>query len=172
MGGIRDAALILLLPCRTGLRKINLASVLIGNGFTDPLLQYASYAPMLCTNATGHGPLISERECTKLKAALPRCEALVKACYGESALRLGTFEERRTRSDSLRGRIAGDERDSGLCVAAYVYCEAKLTSAYIKTGRSTYDITKFGDYAENDWIEEWLNQCVPSSSPPERLDAD
>ena len=55
---------------------------MIGNGSTDPLLQYASYAPVACTNETGYGPLISKRECTKLKAAVPRCEALVKACYG------------------------------------------------------------------------------------------
>ena len=62
--------------------EIRLASTMIGNGFTDPLLQYASYAPVACTNETGYGPLISKRECTKLKAAVPRCEALVKACYG------------------------------------------------------------------------------------------
>ncbi|KWU44075.1 carboxypeptidase Y, partial [Rhodotorula sp. JG-1b] len=113
--------------------EIRLASTMIGNGFTDPLLQYASYAPVACTNETGYGPLISKRECTKLRAAVPRCEALVKACYG-------------------------NERNSALCIAAYVYCEAKLTSAYAATGLSMYDMTKKGDYKEGKWIEAWLNK--------------
>lgn len=54
----------------------------------------------------------------------------------------------------------GDVHNSALCVAAYVFCEARLTSAYAATGLSMYDMTKKGDYVENKWIEEWLNKCA------------
>lgn len=59
-----------------------------------------------------------------------------------------------------RSRLAGNERNSALCIAAYVYCEAKLTSAYAATGLSMYDMTKKGDYKEGKWIEAWLNKCA------------
>lgn len=70
--------------------------------------------------------------------------------------------------------FAGDERNSALCIAAYVYCEAKLTSAYAATGRSMYDMTKKGDYKEGKWIEAWLNECVvlsPFGSKPQFLES-
>ena len=71
-----------------------------------------------------------------------------------------------------RSRLVGNERNSALCIAAYVYCEAKLTSAYAATGLSMYDMTKKGDYQEGKWIEAWLNKCVSRSSSaifPDRL---
>lgn len=61
--------------------------------------------------------------------------------------------------------LVGNERNSALCIAAYVYCEAKLTSAYGATGFSMYDMTKKGDYKEGKWIEAWLNKCASRSSP-------
>ncbi|BGP06618.1 hypothetical protein JCM10049v2_002442 [Rhodotorula toruloides] len=116
-----------------GLRHINLVSVMIGNGFTNPLTQYASYYPTVCTNQTGYGPYVSPRECRKMQEALPRCQSLVKACWD-------------------------DLRNSALCVSASVYCETRLTSPYFATGRSSYDMTKFGEYEEEKWIAEWLNR--------------
>ncbi|BGP23364.1 hypothetical protein JCM10295v2_002260 [Rhodotorula toruloides] len=116
-----------------GLRHINLVSVMIGNGFTNPITQYASYYPTVCTNQTGYGPYVSKRECRKMKEALPRCQSLVRACWD-------------------------DPHNSALCVSASVYCETRLTSPYFATGRSSYDMTKFGEYEEEKWIAEWLNR--------------
>ncbi|KAK4331545.1 putative serine carboxypeptidase [Rhodotorula toruloides] len=118
---------------RKGLRNINLVSIMIGNGFTNPLTQYASYYPTVCTNQTGYGPYVSPRECRKMREALPRCQSLVRSCWD-------------------------DLHNSALCVSASVYCETRLTSPYFATGRSSYDMTKFGGYEEEGWIAEWLNR--------------
>ncbi|GJN87454.1 hypothetical protein Rhopal_000403-T1 [Rhodotorula paludigena] len=114
------------------LRKINLSSVMIGNGFTDPLRQYASYFPTVCTNKTGYGPYVDAVGCQKMESALPACQSLVKACYEHPS-------------------------NSALCVSASAFCETRLTEFYFKTGRSSYNMEKFGDYVEEKWIEHWLN---------------
>lgn len=62
--------------------KIDLRSVLVGNGFTNALTQYPAYYPTVCTNQTGYGPFISKDECADMQKALPRCKALVKSCFG------------------------------------------------------------------------------------------
>ncbi|BGP38665.1 hypothetical protein JCM10449v2_002600 [Rhodotorula kratochvilovae] len=103
-----------------GLREINLVSTLIGNGFTDPLRQYATYYPTVCTNQMG-GPYLDEAGCKKIDRALPPCQSLVKACY------------------------------------ASAYCETRLMEPYFATGRSSFNVEKFGDYVEEKWIAHWLN---------------
>lgn len=108
--------------CRNGVAKINLKSVLIGNGFTNPKLQYAYYYPTVCTNttgtlnpsllvlcsslthsaSTGYGPYVSEKDCASMAAALPRCQALVQKCYD-------------------------DPSNAAVCLSANQYCEATQT---------------------------------------------
>lgn len=63
--------------------KIPLKSVMVGNGFTNPLIQYPAYYPTVCTNQTGYGPFIGADECENMQKTLPRCEALVQRCFGE-----------------------------------------------------------------------------------------
>ncbi|TNY19149.1 Alpha/Beta hydrolase protein [Rhodotorula diobovata] len=115
-----------------GLRKINLVSTLIGNGFTDPLRQYAQYHPTVCTDQMG-GPFVDERGCAKMERALPGCQSLVKACYDRPHV-------------------------SALCASASAYCETRVTAPYFETGRSSYNMLKFGDYKEEKWIAQWLNR--------------
>ncbi|GAA5855462.1 hypothetical protein JCM8547_007842 [Rhodosporidiobolus lusitaniae] len=116
----------------TGYKKINLVSVLIGNGFTNPLLQYQSYIPAVCSSELG-GPYVDASGCKKLEEAWPVCERLVKACWD-------------------------DPRDSALCLSAYHYCETRMTAPYQATGRSDYNFRKYGEYEEGEWIEGWLNR--------------
>ncbi|GAA6062652.1 hypothetical protein JCM10212_003464 [Sporobolomyces blumeae] len=116
-----------------GLKHINLASILVGNGFTDPKTQYASYIPTVCGNTTGYGPYLDEKTCDKMRETLPRCQELSQKCYDNPS-------------------------NSALCLASYQYCENTQTGAYYKSGRNPYDMTKFGDYAEEEWIERWLNK--------------
>lgn len=65
------------------LPAINLKSVLIGNGFTNPKTQYGAYIPVACTNSTGYGPYVDEKSCEKMAATLPRCQELEQKCYGK-----------------------------------------------------------------------------------------
>ncbi|GAA5905405.1 S10 family peptidase [Sporobolomyces salmoneus] len=114
------------------LKPINLVSILVGNGFTDPKTQYGSYIPTVCTNSTGYGPFLDEPTCDKMRETLPRCQSLVQECYDDPA-------------------------SATKCSTAFQYCENSQSGPYDKTGRSPYDMEKFGEYEENEWIESWLN---------------
>jgi cathepsin A (carboxypeptidase C) len=61
------------------LTKINLASVILANGWTNPLEQYPSIPDWLC-----EGPYAlfepESRECKGLRRSVPRCRSLTEAC--------------------------------------------------------------------------------------------
>ncbi|SGZ17102.1 BQ5605_C020g09095 [Microbotryum silenes-dioicae] len=117
-----------------GKPKINLQGVLIGNGFTNPKMQYGAYFPTGCTNSTGYGPYVDAKDCASMAAALPRCQALIQKCYD-------------------------DPTDAAVCLSANQYCEATQTERYYETGRNPYDMEKFGGYAEEPDVAKWLNRA-------------
>ncbi|CEQ41860.1 SPOSA6832_03622, partial [Sporobolomyces salmonicolor] len=150
-----------------GMRHINLVSALIGNGFTNPKIQYASYYPTVCTNTTGYGPFVDEEHCAKMQKALPRCQALIQMCYGvylslttrplsRPRNELGA-PKRLTFSASCFEPRTDNPSDSTICLAGNQYCEATQTEYYYETGRNPYDNQKFGDYVEEKQIAHWLN---------------
>ena len=94
-------------------RNINLQSVLIGNGLTDPYTQYAYYRPMACGEG-GYPAVLNEDECRGMDNALPRCQSMIKSCY---------------ESESL-----------WYCVPASIYCNNAFMGPYQRTGRNVYDI--------------------------------
>ena len=118
-------------------RNINLKSVLIGNGLTDPYTQYAYYRPMACGEG-GHEAVLSESECQGMDSALPRCQSLIERCY--------------------------DSGSAWSCVPATIYCNNAMMGPYQRTGRNVYDIR--GDcedssnlcYSAMGWISEYLGQ--------------
>jgi len=117
-------------------RNINLQSVLIGNGLTDPYTQYEQYRPMACGEG-GWPAVLNEQECQSMDNALPRCQSLIQSCYN---------------SESVWS-----------CVPASIYCNNALIGAYQRTGRNPYDVRvdcKGGSlcYDELDWIQKYLNQ--------------
>jgi carboxypeptidase C (cathepsin A) len=64
-----------------GVVKINLVSVILANGITDPLNQMPSIPDFVCE---GPYPVYDDPtgpECTALRSKLPLCERLIKACY-------------------------------------------------------------------------------------------
>jgi len=117
-------------------RNINLQSILIGNGITDPLTQYDYYRPMAC--GEGGSPAVLEpSECQSMDNALPRCKALIENCY---------------KSESAWS-----------CVPATIYCNNAIVGPYQRTGMNPYNIRKKCGtsalcYDEADWISKWLNQ--------------
>lgn len=117
-------------------RSFELASVLIGNGYVDPLVQFEYYKPMACGEG-GYQPVLSEEACTQMERDYPKCRILEEVCY-----KLPT---------------------SLTCVPAEIYCNQKLGVPYYDTGLNPYDIRKRCDdegglcYEQMDWIDEYLN---------------
>ncbi|KAJ5679884.1 Carboxypeptidase [Penicillium macrosclerotiorum] len=118
-------------------RNINLKSVLIGNGLTDGLTQYAYYRPMACGDG-GYPAVLDESSCRSMDNALPRCQSMIKACY--------------------------DSESSWLCVPASIYCNNALLAPYQQTGQNVYDVRgKCEDtsnlcYKGMGYVSEYLNQ--------------
>ena len=123
-------------------RNINLQSVLIGNGLTDPYTQYAYYRPMAC----GESPwprVLDESTCTSMDGSLGTCQNLISGCY--------------------------DSESVWSCVPAAIYCNNAMIGPYQASGQNPYDIRRpCGDnplcYDGLDYISKWLNR-------PEALEA-
>ena len=63
------------------IKHINLASVILGNGLTDPYVQMASVPDYACS---GPYPIYDDPEgpeCMALRTKVPTCQRLIKACY-------------------------------------------------------------------------------------------
>ncbi|KAH9051982.1 Alpha/Beta hydrolase protein [Lactarius vividus] len=123
------------------LAKINLASVILANGITDPYFQMASLPDYACD---GPYPIYDDPEgpqCVALRTKVPTCQRLIKSCYD--------FNSRLT------------------CVPAALYCETQLFGPLQQTGLNVYDVRRKCDrskdadgplcYKEIGWTETWLN---------------
>jgi cathepsin A (carboxypeptidase C) len=93
--------------------KINLAGIGIGNGLTDPEIQYNFY-PYMANNNTYGVKAVSEETYQNMLDHMPRCIDMIKKCQ--------TFED--------------------ACVPANDYCNLFETTPYYQTGLNPYDITK------------------------------
>lgn len=117
-------------------RSFDLASIMIGNGITNPLVQSKYYRPMACGEG-GYPAVLSPEKCDQMDKDLVTCERLGKICY--------KFPTAAT------------------CVPANYYCDVKLLGAYTETGLNPYDIRVPCDdpagncYKEQDWVDDFLN---------------
>lgn len=100
---------------------------------TNTLVQYSAYQPAVCTNQTGYGPYLDKETCDKMAIDLKKCRQLFQACYD-------------------------DPDNSIVCLSATTFCEATQTEPFYQTGRNAYDMEKFGDYDEEEWMHTFLNQ--------------
>ncbi|KAJ7134876.1 peptidase S10 serine carboxypeptidase [Mycena epipterygia] len=120
------------------LRKINLQSVMIGNGLTDPLIQMPSVPEYACD-----GPFAvfdtNSRQCRSLRSRASICERMVKACYATNT------------------QVA--------CAPANLYCWG-LWGVAQEAKRNVYDVRMPCDtqidgplcYPELPWIDEFMNR--------------
>ncbi|KAJ3501772.1 hypothetical protein NLJ89_g9190 [Agrocybe chaxingu] len=124
------------------LKHINLASVILANGLTDPYIQMASVPDYACE---GPYPVYDDPEgpqCQALRTKVPTCQRLVKSCYN--------FNSRFT------------------CMPANVYCNTQLFGPLMQTGLNPYDVRRKCDrsedkdgqlcYKQMGWIETWMNE--------------
>ncbi|KAJ7072804.1 carboxypeptidase C [Mycena amicta] len=123
------------------LKKINLESLLIGNGQTDPYVQMGTVAEYACE---GPYPIYDDPEgpqCAALRSKVPTCQRMLKSCY------------------SYNSRFT--------CVPAMLYCNSQLYGPIMQTGVNVYDVrkkcdrSKDGDlcYREMNWIDTWMNDA-------------
>ena len=96
----------------SSLIKINLKSIAIGNGLTDPAVQYEYYPKFACENS--YGPVLEQSECDSMASKYSMCRNLIDACYNYQ----GTFT----------------------CVPSAIYCNSAMISPFQKTGLNIYDI--------------------------------
>ncbi|QRV80572.1 Serine carboxypeptidase [Ceratobasidium sp. AG-Ba] len=126
-----------LLP-KPKVQQLNLASVLIGNGLTEPYTQFASVPEYACD---GPYPVFDPNgpQCTSLRAKVPTCQRLIKSCY--------QYNNRLT------------------CVPAALYCWSQMFGPFQQLGLNPYDVRRKckkdedGDlcYRQLEWVETFLN---------------
>nr|AJD23204.1 carboxypeptidase Y [Onygena corvina] len=118
--------------------NINLKSVLIGNGLTDPYNQDPYYQPMGCGQG-GYKAVLSKSVCDNMKRAIPTCQQRVKACYD-------------------------NPKNIQACVNGASYCNGAFLTPYQQTGRNVYDVRAPCEDPQNlcysivGWISKYLNK--------------
>ena len=123
-------------PDAMHLLNINLKSVLIGNGLTDPLIQYKSFAKMACENS--YGPVLDQDTCDAMDEKYPACADLIQQCYNSPNVTT--------------------------CKPAYTQCNKDLLDPYTNAGKNTFDVRKPCDgqgalcYAIYDAMQTYVNR--------------
>lgn len=95
-------------------KSLNLAGLAVGNGLTDPLIQYKYYPEMAYTYAEQKigKPVISKLAYELMNAEFPHCKDLIAKC----------------------------QNDTQSCAQAQAYCNTAMVAPYERTGRNVYDI--------------------------------
>ncbi|KAG8904827.1 hypothetical protein FRB99_001083 [Tulasnella sp. 403] len=125
-------------------KQINLNSVLIGNGLTEPYTQFASIPEQACG---GPYPVYDDPDgpqCQSLRSKVPTCQRLIQSCY--------TYNSRFT------------------CVPAGFYCNQQLFGPFMQLGLNPYDVRRKCDrrrdrdgplcYPQLGYIENFMNNAT------------
>jgi len=117
---------------------IPLTSVLIGNGLTEPVTQFASVYDFACK---GDKKIFDDATCTSIKAKTPTCARLQEYCYSNPS------------------RLT--------CVPATLYCWQNIVGPISNSGLNPYDVRRKCDrngkdgplcYQQMQWIEAFMNR--------------
>ncbi|UNI19924.1 Carboxypeptidase C [Purpureocillium takamizusanense] len=109
---------------------INLKSIMIGNGLTEPLTQYQYYKPMACGDG-GYPAVVNETGCKAMDDLWPGCQKQIQQCYQ-----------------------AGSSAET--CASATTTCNA-LLDIYATSGQSIYDVRGPAGEGQNSYGLEYLN---------------
>ncbi|KAJ3032097.1 hypothetical protein HDV00_007984 [Rhizophlyctis rosea] len=110
------------------LYNLNLKSLAIGNGLTDPLVQY-KYYPEFAADET-YGPVLDDQTIDQMRNKYPTCANLIKSCY--------------------------KYQNTWSCVPAAIYCNNALIGPFQSTGLNIYDIREKCDQSKNPLCYEIL----------------
>jgi len=104
---------------KEGTDHINLKGLAIGNGLTDPEIQY-KYYPEMAYNNPHNIKAIGKLEYTAMKKAVPTCLKMIKDCNTAKLGFMATFK----------------------CQSAFNYCNMAMQVPYQLSGKNPYDISK------------------------------
>jgi len=102
---------------KKGTDILNLEGVAVGNGLTDPKIQYQYYADMAYKNSHDI-KTVSKVVYEAMTKATPKCIDLIDQCNDAKTKLMGNF----------------------FCQEAFVFCNEALTTPYMLTGLNPYDI--------------------------------
>lgn len=88
---------------RVGQIKVNLASVVLANGLTDPLTQFSTIEKYLCGDAPYPPYKPTDKMCLAVRLGMPACLKMIEACY--------------------------DHESVAVCLSATTYCWPSMFSA-------------------------------------------
>ena len=131
-----------------GVPQLNFKSVMIGNGLTDPYIQFGSLPDWACKSPYAVFDDPTGPECTSMYAKAPRCQNLISSCY------------------KTNSRFS--------CVPAALYCWQTYNPIQ-QLGLNMYDVRRTCDrspekdgplcYKEMGWMETYLNQPDIKAGP-------
>lgn len=126
---------------RPGMMKINLESLTVANGLTEPKSQFESIPDYFCDGGAPYPNLPSDSNwCTELKASRPVCTRMIDACY--------RFQTR------------------AVCTPATFQCWGTMMLAPSIGGKNPYDLRMDCDpdaeicYPELDWTAIYMNSTA------------
>ncbi|KAJ3289695.1 hypothetical protein HK104_007297 [Borealophlyctis nickersoniae] len=111
-----------------GIVELKLKSLAIGNGLTDPLVQYKYYPDMACD--TKYGPVLDEATCEDMRGKYGTCKSLISSCY--------------------------KWKSAFSCVPGAIYCNNAMIGPFQSTGLNIYDIREKCDTSKNPLCYEIL----------------
>lgn len=102
-----------------GTEFVNLKGIAIGNGLTDPEIQYKYYPEMAYNNPHGI-KAVGKLEYEAMKKAVPTCVNMIHKCNSANIGFIASFK----------------------CQAAFNYCNMAMQTPYMMSGKNPYDISK------------------------------
>ena len=105
---------------------IDLKGFAIGNGLTDPSVQFASY-PTMAYNSGTAPRVVTDKVYKKMMAAVPHCHEKIAECNAKS------------RSPNVLDRFLFDGE---ACIQALVYCQMHLMLPVQKAGVNVYNLNE------------------------------
>ncbi|KAI8916377.1 Alpha/Beta hydrolase protein [Gorgonomyces haynaldii] len=123
---------------------IQLESLAIGNGWTDPLIQ-SEYYPVF-VRETEYGPLLSETDVQKMEDALTICTSLLRGCYHWN--------------------------NPLVCIPATLFCDDQLVSPISKQDYNVYDVRVKCTETDCDALDKSIYKWANLKHVQERLGVD
>eukprot|EP00924_Labyrinthula_sp_SR-Ha-C_P004020 augustus_masked-scaffold_3-processed-gene-11.41-mRNA-1 protein AED:0.34 eAED:0.35 QI:0/-1/0/1/-1/1/1/0/538 len=110
--------------------RVNLRGMAIGNGLTDPEIQYRYYADMAYKSGTVPSR-ITYSEYERMVSVTPECIKLIQACNAENENDFFIFPTKEVPFFPMR---------SNVCMDAFNFCNDNLFESFSRTGYNQYDM--------------------------------